>query len=64
MMQGPAIPGMERCFGVVKAGMNDCGNASHNCSGKAKTARDAQEWVYMPSGLCNRIEGGKTSTDK
>lgn len=64
MMNAQALPGMEKCFGVVKVGMNDCGNASHNCSGQAKISRDTKEWVYMPTGLCHRIEGGKLSTDK
>jgi uncharacterized membrane protein len=64
MLKGPVIPGMERCFGVVKAGMNDCGNTNHHCSGEAKLARDKQEWVYMPTGLCHRIDGGKTNNDQ
>lgn len=60
MMQASPIPGMERCFGVAKAGANDCGNASHNCSGEAKIDRDKKEWVYVPTGLCVRIAGGST----
>lgn len=62
MMQGPALPGMERCFGIVKAGLNDCGNTSHHCSGEAKVDRDKNEWIYLPSGLCKRIAGGNTPT--
>ena len=45
MMQGPSLPGMERCFGIVKAHANDCGNASHNCSGEAKQDGDKNEWI-------------------
>jgi uncharacterized membrane protein len=62
MMQGPALPGMERCFGIVKAGANDCGNASHNCSGEAKIDRDKNEWVFVPDGLCKKIAGGSTQS--
>jgi len=56
--------GMERCFGVAQKGMNDCGTASHNCSGEAKLARDPKEWVLVPSGLCKRIAGGNTTPEK
>ncbi len=62
MMQASPIPGMEKCFGVVKAGMNDCGNASHNCSGEAKMDADKQEWIFVPNGLCKKIVGGSTAT--
>lgn len=58
MQQAAPIPGMEKCFGIVKAGMNDCGNASHNCSGEAKINNDKHEWVYVPQGLCKKIVGG------
>jgi uncharacterized membrane protein len=62
MMQGPTIPGMERCFGIAKAGMNDCGNASHHCSGEAKIDNDKNEWLLIPTGLCNKIVGGSTQS--
>ncbi|MDH5573655.1 MAG: DUF2282 domain-containing protein [Gammaproteobacteria bacterium] len=51
--------GMEKCSGIVKAGMNDCGNSKHACAGQAKTDRDAEEWVYVPKGTCEKIAGGK-----
>jgi uncharacterized membrane protein len=60
MMQSPSLPGMERCFGIAKAGMNDCGNASHHCGGEAKINNDKNEWVFLPSGLCQKITGGST----
>lgn len=50
-------PGMEKCQGVVKAGMNDCGTASHSCAGMAKTDNDPNEWVYVPEGTCKKIGG-------
>lgn len=56
------IPGMDRCYGVVKAGMNDCGNALHNCSGEAKKDGAKDEWVLMPTGLCKKIVGGSTTS--
>lgn len=53
---------MEKCYGVVKAGKNDCGNASgtHSCAGQSTADNDASEWVYVPKGLCNRLTKGST----
>jgi len=53
-------PGMEKCYGIVKAGMNDCGNSNHACAGQASKDKDASEWVYVPEGTCKKIVGGKT----
>ena len=52
----------ERCYGVVKAGHNDCGSAdkSHSCAGQAKEDADGGEWVYVPKGLCDKLVGGST----
>lgn len=49
----------ERCFGIAKAGENDCGNASdtHGCHGEAKTDYDGGEWKYVKKGACE-AEGG------
>ena len=33
-----AKAGFEKCQGIVKAGMNDCGTSTHQCSGKAARA--------------------------
>ncbi len=53
--------GKEKCYGVVKAGKNDCGSLSqsHGCAGLAKKDADANEWVYVPKGLCEKLAGGK-----
>ena len=57
-----AKAGHEKCEGVVKAGMNDCGTSKHDCSGKAKVDSDKEEWLYVPDGTCNKIVGGKIKT--
>ena len=58
--QAMAAEKPEKCYGIVKAGMNDCGNASgtHSCAGQAKTDGDGGEWVYVPKGTCEKIVGG------
>jgi len=47
--------GYEKCAGIVKAGMNDCGANGHSCAGQAVTDNDANEWIYVPEGTCEKI---------
>jgi uncharacterized membrane protein len=54
-----AKEGMEKCAGIVKAGKNDCGTSKHSCMGQAKADGDAEEWIYVPKGTCEKIAGGK-----
>lgn len=51
-------PDVEKCFGIVKAGKNDCAGAAHACSGQAKKDANGKEWVSLPKGTCERIVGG------
>jgi uncharacterized membrane protein len=53
----------ERCFGVARAGMNDCAANGHACQGQAKRDHNAREWLFLPAGTCERIVGGSL-TDK
>ena len=50
----------EKCFGVVKAGKNDCASAdgSHSCAGHAKKNASASDWILLPAGTCERLAGG------
>lgn len=57
-------PGMEKCAGIVKAGKNDCGTSKHACAGQASKDGDPTEWVYVPTGTCDKIVGGKIFTAK
>lgn len=50
--------GYEKCQGVAKAGMNDCGANGHGCGGQAEVDSDANEWIYVPEGTCDKIVGG------
>jgi len=56
----------EKCAGIAKAGKNDCGslNGSHNCAGQATSDNDANEWVYLPKGSCEKITGGVVKAEK
>lgn len=49
----------EKCYGIAKAGQNDCGTATHTCAGKATRDNAPDEWKYVPRGTCEKL-GGKT----
>ena len=57
-------PGMEKCMGISKAGKNDCGTSQHACAGMSKTDGQADEWLYVPVGTCEKIPGGKVKAKK
>lgn len=48
----------ERCYGIAKAGQNDCGTAVHGCSAQAKVDNDPGEWKFVVKGSCEQA-GGK-----
>jgi uncharacterized membrane protein len=50
----------EKCYGIAKAGQNDCGTARHSCAGKATRDNAPDEWKYAPRGTCDKM-GGKTT---
>ncbi len=52
--------GQEKCYGVAKAGQNDCSSAdgSHTCAGQATVDKDKNEWKHVAKGTCVKA-GGK-----
>lgn len=52
----------EKCYGVVKAGQNDCQTATSSCAGTSKRDAQADAWIYVPAGTCGRIVGGTTNS--
>jgi uncharacterized membrane protein len=51
----------EKCFGINAKGSNDCAAAGHSCAGQSSKAKDAASWIYVPTGTCTKIDGGKLS---
>lgn len=49
---------MEKCYGVAKAGKNDCQTATSSCAGTSKVDGQKDAWVLVPAGLCDRLTGG------
>ena len=54
----------EKCFGIAKAGTNDCANlsGSHSCAGQSKNAGAPDEWNYVAKGTCAKL-GGMTADE-
>ena len=65
--------GMEKCFGVAKAGKNDCGSnkTAHSCAGHSKMDYDPNDFKVVKTGTCVQMGGslmqgepGKLAKDK
>jgi uncharacterized membrane protein len=55
----------EKCFGVAKAGQNDCAAAdgTHGCAGQATADKGGADWKYVAKGSCEKA-GGKLAKTK
>jgi uncharacterized membrane protein len=51
--------GKEKCYGIAKAGKNDCKSASgsHSCAGHATKDNDPNEWNFVKEGECAKMGG-------
>ena len=56
--------GSEKCYGIAKAGKNDCAAGVHSCAGQGTKSSDKASFVYLPAGACEKIAGGSTAPGK
>jgi uncharacterized membrane protein len=58
--------GKEKCYGIAKAGQNDCANLSgtHSCAGQSKVDNDPGEWKYVAKGTCKDMKGMTAKTPR
>ena len=54
----------EKCYGVAKAGKNDCAGGAHACAGQSSKDKSAKEFIKLPNGTCERIVGGSLTAAK
>lgn len=49
----------EKCYGIAKAGQNDCANlaGTHSCAGQSKLDNEKGEWKYVAKGTCKTMKG-------
>ena len=54
-----AAQAKDKCFGIAKAGQNDCANlaGTHSCAGQSKVDNDPGEWKYVAKGTCKDMKG-------
>lgn len=48
----------EKCYGVSKAGKNDCQTATSACAGSSKQDANPSAFIFLPQGSCEKIVGG------
>jgi len=53
---------MEKCYGVAKAGHNDCQTANSSCAGTSKMDNQKDAFIAVPKGTCAKITGGSTKS--
>lgn len=51
--------GQEKCWGVAKAGQNDCGSnkTAHSCAGQSKADYDPNDFKVVKTGTCEKMGG-------
>ena len=52
----------EKCYGVSKAGKNDCATKTSSCAGTAKEDNQKDAFIVVPKGLCDKLVGGSTTS--
>jgi uncharacterized membrane protein len=54
-----AAQAKDKCYGIAKAGQNDCANlaGTHSCAGQSKVDNDPGEWKYVAKGTCKDMKG-------
>ncbi|MBM3600076.1 MAG: DUF2282 domain-containing protein [Alphaproteobacteria bacterium] len=54
----------EKCYGIAKAGKNDCQTATSSCAGSSKRDLQADAFIGVPAGTCAKIVGGSLMPKK
>ena len=52
-------PTHEHCYGIAKAGENNCAssNGKHSCAGQSKADYSGQEFKEVAKGTCEQMNG-------
>ncbi len=53
----------EKCFGIAKAGSNDCQTATNSCAGSSTKDSQYDAFLLLPKGYCEKIVGGRLTTN-
>lgn len=53
-------PGKDKCYGISKAGKNDCAaGAGTSCAGTSRADYQGNAWKYVAKGTCTKIQTPK-----
>ena len=55
---------LEKCYGISKAGKNDCQTSASACAGTAKKDGQKDAWLFLPKGSCEKIVGASLKPGK
>lgn len=53
----------EKCYGVSKAGQNECAAGKNSCAGSSRVDNDPTAWKLVAKGTCEKM-GGKLTPAK
>jgi len=54
----------EKCYGIVKAGLNDCATATQSCAGSSTKDNQPDAFIFLPKGTCEKIVGGSLTSEE
>ena len=54
-LSAPAFAADEKCFGIAKAGQNDCKAGAHDCKGHSTVDYDGASFKLVPAGTCEAM---------
>ena len=55
----------EKCYGVSKAGKNDCAaGPGTSCAGTSTKDAQGNAWMFVPKGTCEKLVGGSLTATK
>lgn len=57
-------PATEKCFGIAKAGKNDCQTKHSSCAATSRKDAQADAWLSVPKGTCEKIVGGTLTSSQ
>lgn len=63
-MAAADAPAIEKCYGIAKAGKNDCQTATNACAGQSKQNGQKDGFLHLPKGSCEKIVGGSLTAKK
>lgn len=51
----------EKCYGISRAGMNDCQTPTSSCAGTSKKDGDGHAFLLVPKGTCGKLVGASVT---